>query len=190
MSPRATSRWAPLAPGPQRLLGRRAWAASHALAMVFSLLTPAQVALAQSTAQPLASTPGTPTCTAPADLVPAQLYGRWQLNTWPQSVPTPAPRVSSGTITFERHPEFPDSVRGRLQRQANDQAIEALVSGDVISGEFNLDESADGQRIDAVWTGDVTPAGCGREIRGVRLPAQDQAGEPMNFVLTKVPGWD
>lgn len=130
-------------------------------------------------------------CTAPADLAPAQLYGRWLFALWPQSAGAgPQTAALQGTLRFERHPEFPDSVRGTLQRTVGDPRAQALVSGDVISGEFNLDESADGQRIDAVWTGDVTPSGCGREIRGVRLPAQDQAGEPMNFVLTKAPGWD
>jgi hypothetical protein len=141
-------------------------------------------------AQPASAAASIP-CTTPANLAPAQLYGRWQLALWPQSAETGAQTATTqGAFRFERHPEFPDSVRGTLLRTISGQPAQALVSGDVISGEFNLDESADGQRIDAVWTGDVTPAGCGREIRGVRLPAQGQAGEPMNFVLTKAPGWD
>lgn len=131
-----------------------------------------------------------PPCSTTADMAPAQLYGRWQLSLWPQTAAAPDPRAISGTVRFERHPEFPVSVRGRLQRQGNGQTAEALVSGDVIGGEFNLDESADGQRIDAVWTGDVSPAGCGKEIRGVRVPAAGQPGEAMNFVLKKAPGWE
>jgi hypothetical protein len=130
-------------------------------------------------------------CTAPADLAPAQLYGRWEFRLQPQSdQPGTETAAVKGSIRFERHPEFPDSVRGSLQHAGKGQAVHALVSGDVINGEFNLDESTDGQRIDAVWTGNVSPAGCGKEIRGVRLPAHDQPGEPMNFVLMKAPGWE
>ena len=58
-------------------------------------------------------------------------------------------------------------------------------------GEFNLDESADGVTMDAVWEGNVTPAGCGQELRGIRRSAEGHGRQepPMNFVLKKVPGW-
>lgn len=133
----------------------------------------------------------TTACGTTADLAPAQLYGRWQFSLWPQSAAAPSAGVPpTGTITFERHPEFPDSVRGRLRHQSKGQSTEALVSGDVVNGEFNLDESADGQRIDAAWMGNISPDSCSKEIRGVRLPGEGQTGEPMNFVLKKAPGWD
>jgi hypothetical protein len=129
-------------------------------------------------------------CTAPADLAPAQLYGLWTLSLWPQGGQEGAP-ASTGAVLFERHPEYPGSVRGSLKRssQGNDRA--ARVSGDVTQGEFNLDESADGVSMDAVWEGDVTPSGCGQELRGIRRPAQGStSGEPvMNFMLRKSPGW-
>lgn len=147
-------------------------------------------ALAATSLPVAAQQAATTACGTTADLAPAQLYGRWQFSLWPQTTAASGPVAASGTITFERHPEFLDSVRGRLQRQSSGQGAEALVSGDVINGEFNLDESADGQRIDAAWTGNVSPAGCGREIRGVRLLGEGQTGEPMNFVLTKAPGWE
>lgn len=129
-------------------------------------------------------------CTAPADLAPAQLYGLWQLSLWPQGSQETAP-TSTGALLFERHPEYPGSVRGSLKRSSpgNDRA--ALVSGDVTNGEFNLDESADGITMDAVWEGDVPASGCGQELRGVRRPAQGSgSNEPvMNFVLKKASGW-
>lgn len=168
--------------------GQRCRGTAAVLALVL-VLVPLTVSTTAA-AQPAGAAAPMP-CTAPADLAPAQLYGRWLFALWPQSAGAgPQTAALQGTLRFERHPEFPDSVRGTLQRTVGGPPAQALVSGDVISGEFNLDESADGQRIDAVWTGDVTPSGCGREIRGVRLPAQGQAGEPMNFVLTKAPGWD
>lgn len=131
-------------------------------------------------------------CTAPTDMAPAQLYGLWQLALWPQDGPgSEAAPASTGALLFERHPEYPDSVRGHLKRSTPGNDRQAQVSGDVTSGEFNLDESADGVGMDAVWEGSVTPSGCGQELRGVRRAAEGRgSAEPvMNFVLKKVPGW-
>ena len=131
-------------------------------------------------------------CSAPADMAPGQLYGLWQLVLWPQdgSGSETAP-ASTGALLFERHPDYPDSVRGHLKRSTPGNDRQAQVSGDVASGEFNLDESADGVTMDAVWEGNVTPSGCGQELRGVRRPAEGRGSkEPaMNFVLKKAPGW-
>ena len=130
-------------------------------------------------------------CTPPADMAPAQLYGLWQLVLWPQVGGSEAAPASTGALLFERHPEYPGSVRGSLKRTTPGNDRQALVSGDVTSGEFNLDESADGVTMDAVWEGNVTASGCGQELRGIRRPAEgSQVKEPlMNFVLKKAPGW-
>jgi hypothetical protein len=131
-------------------------------------------------------------CTTSADMAPAQLYGLWQLVLWPQDGSgSEAAPTSTGALLFERHPEYPDSVRGHLKRSTPGNDRQAQVSGDVASGEFNLDESADGVSMDAVWEGSVTPSGCGQELRGVRRPAEGRgsADPAMNFVLKKVPGW-
>ncbi|MGE0499256.1 MAG: hypothetical protein AB7O72_15635 [Ramlibacter sp.] len=153
-------------------------------------LHPIHLLLACALVTPLHAQQASPTCTAPADLAPAQLYGLWQLSLWPQAGKESAP-ASTGALLFERHPEYPGSVRGNLKRSAPGNDRTALVSGDVTNGEFNLDESADGVNMDAVWEGDVTPSGCGQELRGIRRPAQGStSGDPvMNFVLKKTPGW-
>ena len=130
-------------------------------------------------------------CTPAVDMAPAQLYGLWQLVLWPQEGASEAAPTSTGALLFERHPEYPGSVRGNLKRTTPGNDRQALVSGDVTRGEFNLDESADGVSMDAVWEGHATDSGCGQELRGVRRPAEDRATpEPvMNFVLKKAPGW-
>ena len=131
-------------------------------------------------------------CTGSADMAPAQLYGLWQLTLWTQDGGgSEAAPVSTGALLFERHPEYPGSVRGHVKRSTPGNDRQAQVSGDVTSGEFNLDESADGVSLDAVWEGNVTPSGCGQELRGVRRAAEGRGNaEPaMNFVLKKVPGW-
>lgn len=139
-----------------------------------------------------AQTPPVVACTVPVDVAPAQLYGLWQLALWPQdgSASEAAP-VSTGALLFERHPEYPGSVRGHVKRSTAGNDRQAQVSGDVTSGEFNLDESADGVTMDAVWEGSVTPSGCGQELRGIRraVEGRGRAEPAMNFVLKKVPGW-
>jgi hypothetical protein len=144
-----------------------------------------------ATSLPAAAQTPAVNCTPPADMAPAQLYGLWQLVLWPQAGGSEAAPASTGALLFERHPEYPGSVRGDLKRTTPGHDHQALVSGDVTSGEFNLDESADSVNMDAVWEGNVTPSGCGQEIRGIRRPAEGRpTGEAvMNFVLRKAPGW-
>lgn len=146
----------------------------------------AGAAAAQSPA-PAGSTPAV-VCTSPADFTTTQLYGLWQLSLWPEGGSAEQP-TGTGALLFERHPEYAGSVRGHLKRRTQGNDRQALVSGDVTDGAFNLDESADGVTMDAVWEG--APGNCGREIRGQRRPAEGRApAEPaMNFLLQKAPGW-
>ncbi|MFN7122859.1 MAG: hypothetical protein ACK4NM_12600 [Hydrogenophaga sp.] len=151
----------------------------------------ASVALAFAAVLPASAQTPAVVCTLPADMAPAQLYGLWQLVLWPQAGGSETAPASTGALLFERHPEYPGSVRGSLKRTTPGNDRQALVSGDVTSGEFNLDESADGVTMDAVWEGNVTASGCGQELRGIRRPAEgSQMKEPlMNFLLKKAPGW-
>lgn len=145
-------------------------------------------AQAQTTppAAPLASTP--PACETPGFLEPARLSGLWQLTLWPEHG-RPGQPLSTGAVLFERHPEYDGSVRGRLKRSDTGNDREAVLSGDVVDGEVNFDESADGVNLDAVWIGE--PAACGLELRGTRRPADGRPADApvLNFLLKKVPGW-
>lgn len=150
---------------------RAAWLA----AACFALWLPA--ALAQTQA-----------CETPTFLEPARLSGLWQLSLWPENGSAERP-VSTGAVLFERHPEYEGSVRGRLKRTDIGNDREALLSGDVVDGEANFDESADGVALDAVWIGE--PAACGLELRGTRRPADGRPADApvLNFLLKKAPGW-
>lgn len=121
-------------------------------------------------------------------LQPTQLYGQWSLRLWPEDG-TQAKPVATGTVHFERHPEYPGSVRGRLTLSG--EAGDALLSGDATDGEFQLDESEDGVAISAVWNAAVNPADCGRRLQGTRRPAEGRPASEvlLNFELSKVPGW-
>ena len=113
-----------------------------------------------------------------------QLVGLWQLTLWADQG-SPEKPVSQGAMLFQPHPEYPGSVRGRLKRTGPGNDLEAQLSGDVVNGEFNLDESDDGVRMSATWIG--TPLDCGTRLRGVREPAQamEGAGTVLQFELRK-----
>jgi hypothetical protein len=86
----------------------------------------------------------------------------------------------AGTLLLEKHPEYTESVRGFINRNGDRR----VVAGDVDDGEFTLEESADGQRIAAVWLGEVVEGSCGKEIRGTW--GVDGGPQPMRpFVLRK-----
>ncbi|QHE88233.1 hypothetical protein [Hydrogenophaga sp. BPS33] len=164
----------------------------HALAPIFTALS-----MALSTFPAVAQTPpaaawAATACASPDEMSAPQLYGLWQFHLWPVQGGDEARPASSGAALFEKHPEYPGSVRGNLKRSTAGNDRQAVVSGDVSNGdEFNLDESADGVAMDAVWEGQVTPGTCGQEIRGIRRPAEGGTSSdvPMSFVLKKSQGW-
>lgn len=85
-----------------------------------------------------------------------------------------------GTLLLERHPEYTESVRGTINRDGDRR----LLAGDVLDGEFTLEESADGKRIAATWLGEVVEGSCGREIRGT-WSAETAPDDRRAFVLRK-----
>lgn len=156
------------------------------LTMLLSLL--AQPALATAPGQ-APNTPAPCQTLTDTDFAPQRLYGLWRLSLWPQGGDEARP-LSTGAMLFEQHPEYTDGVRGHLKRSAPGNDLNALVSGDIDDeGEFALDESADGVRIDAAWIGSLPPAACGQEIRGMRHPASPADGPVLNFLLRRAPGW-
>ena len=127
-------------------------------------------------------------CPSSADITPTHLYGRWTL-----TLGTPEKPEGTGTVVFERHPEYAGSVRGTFERNTDAGPYKALVAGDVTNQGFQLEESVDGVNIDAVWSGDVSLSSCGREIQGWRRVVEGHTSkEPeieLPFTLQKTPGW-
>lgn len=141
---------------------------------VLWLLLASAAGLAQT---PAPASPTAPVaCPKPAEMSHLHLYGLWRAEFNSGAAP-------GATLLFERHPDYPESVRGGINRDG----VKGLVAGDVENGEFSLDESIDGIKIAATWTGIVMENSCGKEIRGTWTAA---AGKPeYSFVLRKVPGW-
>ncbi len=119
------------------------------------------------------SKPGAP-CLAPHEVEASQLYGTWQVRWDDGSAPA--------QLRFEPHPEWAGSVRGRVQRGGSS----ALLAGDVDEGELALDESLDGRKISATWSGQVVAPSCGKEIRGTWT--DHSSGKRLGFVLSKSAG--
>ena len=117
-------------------------------------------------------------CPDVTQLRSAQLYGTWELEM--------AATGQRGQLTLRQHPEFTESLRGELRYGAQ----RSIASGDVEAGEFNLDESLDGKSLYAFWSGQLTPAKCGAEIRGTwqTLPHDGKPSVESPFVLRRE-GW-
>ncbi len=118
-------------------------------------------------------------CPAPAEVTQLQLYGLWQARF--------DGLAQDAVLLLEKHPDYPESVRGSIRREGPGNPERALVSGDVDEGVFTLDESADGRTISATWSGTVVEQSCGKEIRGTWTHTQDHTTR--GFVLRKLPGW-
>ena len=112
-------------------------------------------------------------CPQEAVELPVQaLYGRWEA------------RFDGGPgagVQLARHPEYEGGVRGTIVREG----VTAQLSGDVDdAGQLTLDESQDGQRISAVWSGDMRKESCGKEFQGTWRNSKDDSVQ--GFVLRKV----
>lgn len=115
-------------------------------------------------------------CVAPDQVTLHHLYGLWRAEF--QGL------AQGGTLLLERHRELSESFSGTINRNGD----KALLSGDIDEGQFTMDESADGTRISATWSGEVVGSSCGREIRGEWRRANES--QSLTFVLRKLSGWD
>ena len=126
-------------------------------------------------------------CPAAEALGNAHLYGQWQAQIDGE------PGLAS--VQFLKDPDQDDSLVGSINRAlpADPKAPKAatpkpaLLAGDVQDGEFNLEESDDGVRISATWSGQLVAASCGKEIKGIWTNALNDQTHP--FVLRRQGGW-
>ncbi|MEO7549172.1 MAG: hypothetical protein ABIT82_12170 [Ramlibacter sp.] len=101
------------------------------------------------------------------------------LGWWSADFGNPA---ETATVLLEKNANYADSFSGAVYRSSGARSGAA---GDVEDGGFTLEESADGVRITATWTGDVVEGSCGQEIRGDWQSAREKSSRP--FVLRRQP---
>jgi hypothetical protein len=85
-------------------------------------------------------------------------------------------------LQLRRNPEYAESLAGSYR--LGDSVRE--VFGDIEEGAFDLEESANGKDISAIWKGRIVEGSCGQTILGMRRNVADQSEQ--NFVLRR-PGW-
>jgi hypothetical protein len=112
-----------------------------------------------------------------ADLPLAALFGTWEARFEGLS--------GVARVQLAKHPDYA-GVRGTVTREGagGAPASVAQLAGDIgDDGMLNLDESNDGHAISGEWLGELQPASCGTEFKGVWRNAADQSTRP--FVLKK-----
>jgi hypothetical protein len=115
-----------------------------------------------------------PACPSPQEMTEQHLFGQWRAE---------LEGGESATLRLHKNPELAQSVAGEVQRGS----ARAQLAGDVDEGEFLVEESQDGKRISAVWSGKVVEGSCGKEIKGTWTDHRDE--RTRSFVLRKTPGW-
>lgn len=118
---------------------------------------------------------GTPGCPSAQEVAQAHMLGWWRAE-----IGEPA---EVATLLLEKNANYPDSFSGAVYRGSGERSGAA---GDVEEGDFTLEETADGVRITATWTGEVVEGSCGREIRGSWQASLGRTERP--FVLRRLPG--
>jgi hypothetical protein len=106
------------------------------------------------------------------------LYGAWQAEI--------AGQPGVARVQLQKEPAQDDSLVGSITR-AGSQVKPALLAGDVQHGDFQMEESDDGVRISATWSGQVVDASCGKEIKGLWTNALTDQTQP--FTLRRTGGW-
>ena len=117
-------------------------------------------------------------CLAPEALSAVHLYGLWRAEIGGEP--------GGASVRLQKDPEQDNSVVGSIQRDGT-KAKPALLAGDVQQGDFQLEESDDGVRISATWSGQIVNMSCGKEIKGLWTNALTDQTHP--FVLRKQGGW-
>lgn len=124
------------------------------------------------------------------------LHGQWLVQFWAPEQAESTPSIRKGRLTLSAHPEYPGSVFGRFEYADAASPSQALVSGDLLAGSLNLDESWDGVNVDAVWQGETDAVDCAHRhpvLRGVRMPVNGRTpvAPAWRFRLEKLaePAW-
>jgi hypothetical protein len=146
--------------------------------LAVACLVTATNALAQGSPAPAPAPPPAAACPATGSELPLEaLFGSWEARF--DGLPGVA------RVQLAKHPEY-EGVRGTITRDgdAAGPASVAQLAGDIDEdGMLSLDESKDGHAISGVWLGELQPASCGTEFKGVWRNAADESTHA--FVLDK-----
>lgn len=87
------------------------------------------------------------------------------------------------TLALAPHPEYAGSLKGSLSRGAERHLVVADWDDDTLT----MEESTDGQRIDATWQATTSAGQCGREFRGQRFTGAEAGADARRFRMRRAP---
>lgn len=85
------------------------------------------------------------------------------------------------TLLLAPHPEYEGSLKGQLDRGTERH----LVVADWDDEALTMEESRDGQRIDATWQATATPGRCGHEFQGLRFTGSEPDASARRFRMRR-----
>lgn len=121
-----------------------------------------------------------PACPKAGEIEAGMLTGRWQI-TW-----TDGARQRGETpwlLELQAHPEYAGSLKGQLNRDGERR----LVVADWDDETLTMEESADGQRIDATWQATVSEGSCARALQGLRFTGSAPDASARRFRMRALP---
>jgi hypothetical protein len=121
-------------------------------------------------------------CKASKDWIASDFYGDWVLEISEAGATNASGMTQSTRLLFKQNPEFAESLAGEFS--LNGWRME--VFGDIEAGALDLEESANGKDISAIWKGGVSEGSCAKAITGTRRILASQTEQ--RFVLRRA-GW-
>ena len=117
-------------------------------------------------------------CPAATEIEPKMLVGTWHIE-W-----TDGGRQrgeAPWTLDLAPHPEYEGSLKGHLTHGSERHLIVADWDDVVLT----MEESVDGQRIDATWQATTAEGQCAREFRGRRFTGIEPDGSARRFRMRR-----
>jgi hypothetical protein len=121
-------------------------------------------------------------CNANKDWIASDFYGNWVLELSSAGAVGAGGNLQSTRLIFKQNPEFAQSLAGEFSLGG----MRVEVFGDIEDGALDLEESANGKDISAIWKGRVAGGSCGQAIIGTRRLEAEQTEQ--RFVLRRA-GW-
>ncbi len=121
-------------------------------------------------------------CKVNKDLIASDFYGNWVLELSATGAAGASGNVQSARLLLKQNPDFAESLAGEFSLNG----LRLEVYGDMEDGALDLEESANGKDISAIWKGRVAEGSCGLAITGMRRIEATQ--QEQKFVLRRS-GW-
>ena len=118
-------------------------------------------------------------CPTAAEIEPALLVGSWRIE-WTDGARQRG--EDPWTLVLAPHPEYAGSLKGQMSRDSERRQIVADWDDEALT----MEESRDGQRIDATWQATASPGQCGRMMQGLRFTGSEPDASARRFRMRRM----